>query len=72
MRAKFLREHPHHVSAKELKRNANREEKAVRWITIRELRFVEGLTLQAIGDKLGLSRERIRQIIKNNENTRIS
>ena len=37
--------------------------KAQRDIEIARLRLGEGLTLQAIGDKYGLTRERVRQII---------
>lgn len=37
--------------------------KAQRDFEIARLRFVEGLTLQAIGDRYGLTRERVRQLI---------
>lgn len=37
--------------------------KGLRNIEIARLRLVEGLTLQAIGDKYGLTRERVRQLI---------
>lgn len=43
---------------------ANRGERTVeRDRTICQLRYVDGLTLQAIGTRYGLTRERVRQII---------
>lgn len=52
-----------HNAAKEERKGAKErlDERAVR---MAELRYVQGLTLAAIGKQYGLSRERVRQIIE--------
>lgn len=68
-REKFLREHPEYKfrSPVEMARVSRRERKAERRRKreeeILELRHKDKLTLQAIGDRYGITRERVRQII---------
>lgn len=45
------------------RRIMSKEERHARASTMVQLRYVEGLTLAAIGKRYGLTRERVRQII---------